>query len=169
MVAVFPYHEKMPLKWEREFLSRSVATTDTRYAAQVMSWEGRRENSVNSGAARERFVQLELGEYLLECSSTGVHLKFDTNSPSSAGKHQHNPSEESRQLWVDEDGWVGSNEATATSSSQQDQGASPLPSGGKGWGHAYHPYVAEVVCALVWARGKLQGETSSSPGSMERQ
>lgn len=88
MMAAFPYHEKMPLEWEKESLSRSAATTDTRYAAQVMRWEGKRENSVNSAAARERFVQLEPGEYLLECSSTGVHLKFDTNSLSSAGKHQ---------------------------------------------------------------------------------
>lgn len=88
VMAAFLYHEKMPLEGEREFLSRSVATTDTRYAAQVMRWEGKRENSVNSAAARERFVQLEPGEYLLECSSTGVHLKFDTRSLSSAGKHQ---------------------------------------------------------------------------------
>lgn len=56
MMAAFPYHEKMPLERERKFLSRSVATIDTRYTAQVMRWEGRRENSVNSGAAREMFV-----------------------------------------------------------------------------------------------------------------
>lgn len=95
------------------------------------------------------FVHLEPDEYLLECSSTGVHLKFDTNNLSSAGKHQQDPSAEPRQLWVNEDGWVRSKEATAKSSSQQDQGASPLPSGGKGCGHAPHPYVAEVVCAFV--------------------
>lgn len=106
MMAAFPCHEKMPLEWEREFLSRPVATTYTRYAAQVTRWEGRRENSVNSGAAREMFVQLEPGEYLLECSSTRVHLKFDTNNLSSAGKHQQDPSAEPRQLRVDVDGWV---------------------------------------------------------------
>lgn len=167
-MAAFPYHKKMPLEWEREFLSRSVVT-DTRYAAQVMRWEGRRENSVNSGTAREMFVQLEPGEYLLECSSTEVHLKFDTNNLSSAGKHQQHPSAEPRQLRVDVDGWVGSKEATVRSSSQQDQEASPLPSGGKGWGHAHHPYVVEVVCALVWGSGRLQGVISSCPGSMERQ
>lgn len=133
-----------------------------------MRWEGRRENSVNS-AAREMLVQLEAGEYLLECSSTGLHLRFDTNNLSSAGKQQQDPSAEPMQLWMDENSWVGSKEATARSSSQQDQGTSPLPSGGKGWGHAHHPYVAEVVCALVWGRGRLQGEISSSPGSMERQ
>lgn len=115
------------------------------------------------------FIQLEPGEYLLECSSTGVPLKFDTNNLYSAGKLQQDSSVEPRQLWVDEDGWVGSKEATARSSSQQDQGASPLPSRGKGWGHAHRPYVADVVCALVWGRGRLQGEISSSPGSTERQ
>lgn len=168
-MATFPYHEKMPLEWERDFLSRSVATADTRYAAQVMRWEGRRENSVNSGAAREMFVQLEPGEYLLECSSTGVHLKFDTNNLSSAGKHQQDPSAEPRQLWVDEDGWVRSKEATARSSSQQDQEISPLPLGGKGWGHTHHSYVAEFVCALLWGSERLQGEISSCTGSMDRQ
>lgn len=41
VLAAFPYREKMPVEWEREFLSRSVVTTDTRYAAQVMRWERR--------------------------------------------------------------------------------------------------------------------------------
>lgn len=117
----------------------------------------------------EKCLYTEAGEYLLECSSTGVHLRFDTNKLCSAGKHQWDPSAKPRQLWVDDSDWVGSKEATARSSSQQDQGASPLPSGGKGWGHAHHPYVAEVVCALVWGRGRPQGEISSSPGSRERQ
>lgn len=106
---------------------------------------------------------------LVGCSSAGVHLRFDTNNLSSAGKNQQDPSAEPRQLWVGEGGWVGSKEAIARSSSQQDQEASPLLSGGKGWGHAHHPYVAEVVCALVWGSGRLQGEISSCPGSMERQ
>lgn len=111
-------------------------------------WGGKGENSVNSGAAREMFVQLEPGEYLLECSSTGVPLKFDTNNLYPAGKLQPDSSVEPRQLWVDEDGRVRSKEATARSSSQQDQRASPLPSGGKGWGHAHHPYVADIASAL---------------------
>lgn len=79
----------MSLELERELLNRSVATKDTGCAAQTMRWGGRRrERSVNSGAAiSEKCLYSWKQVFVLDCSSTGMHLRFNTNNPSSALGH----------------------------------------------------------------------------------
>jgi len=65
-MAVFPEWEKMPLELESEFLNGSVATTDTRDAAQATRWGGtRRGRGVTSGAAtsEKTLAQLEARIY----------------------------------------------------------------------------------------------------------
>lgn len=78
----------MPLELEREILKRSLATKDTRHAAQTMRWRGKRERSVNSGATIPgKCLHCWKQVFVLQCSSTGMHFRFNTNNPSSALGH----------------------------------------------------------------------------------
>lgn len=95
-MAAFPQCEKMPLELESELLNGqwSVATKDTGHAAQVMRWGGRRrrERSINSGAAiSEKCLFSWRQAFILERSSMGKHLMFNTNNPSSAAGHRQDP------------------------------------------------------------------------------
>lgn len=156
----------MPLELERELLSGSVATNDTRHAAEVMRWEGKKEQSVNTGVAirEETLLQVEASI----CTSVSIHrntCQVQHQQPflspgGDKSKRQHDASVVPVLLWMGEDDWDGSKEPMARSSSHHSQRASPLPLRTRRWrrgvGSCHHACMTQVGCFSGWGRRRLQ-------------
>ena len=157
----------MPLELERELLNGSPATKDTRHAAQATRCGGRR-----GAATSEECLYSWKQVFVLERSSTGTHLRFNANNPSSALGHAQASANLSPLQCLCCSGWmtmVGSRVRRLQPDLHLTRARELLPClRRKGCSHANHPYMTEVGCPLAWGRGRLPGEISGA-GSTEWQ